>query len=179
MPDKNLPHWRDVHTIVFDFDGVFTDNKVLVDERGVESVCCDRADGLAFDMLRAFMQSKDWPLEFFILSKETNAVVSSRAKKLQVDCVQSVSAKEAYLVDYLEENGLNSEGLVYLGNDLNDLAAMQIAGFSVAPCDAHKLILDQVDLVIPKKGGNGVIRAFIELLIGLPHMSNDELLKLI
>ena len=50
MPDKKLPDWRDLHTIVFDFDGVFTDNKVWVDQNGVESVRCDRGDGLGFDI---------------------------------------------------------------------------------------------------------------------------------
>ena len=55
MSDIQLPDWRSVHTIVFDFDGVFTDNKVWTDQNGQESVCCDRGDGLAFDILRKFI----------------------------------------------------------------------------------------------------------------------------
>ena len=52
-----LPHYSSIHTIVFDFDGVFTDNKVYVDQFGNESIRADRADGLAFDM-RLFIKRK-------------------------------------------------------------------------------------------------------------------------
>ena len=178
MSDKTLPEWKDVHTIVFDFDGVFTDNKVWVDQIGVESVQCDRADGLGFDLLRAFIKANNWALNYFILSKEKNPVVSIRAQKLQINCVQSMSNKADYIANYLGENNLSAKGLVYLGNDLNDLAVMRISGFSVAPSDAHALILDQADLVLPQKGGDGFVRAFIELLIGIVKMSADEVIGL-
>ena len=179
MPDKELPDWKDVHTIVFDFDGVFTDNKVLVNQNGIESVHCDRGDGLAFDLLRAFMNANNWVVSYFILSKEKNPVVSIRAEKLQINCVQSISNKSDYLVHYLDENNLKAEGLIYLGNDLNDLAAMQIAGFSISPVDAHPLILNQADLVLPRKGGDGFVREFIEILIGLERMSATEISNLV
>ena len=178
MSDKKLPDWKDIHTIVFDFDGVFTDNKVWVDENGVESVCCDRGDGLGFDILHNFMKANSWAPNCFILSKEKNPVVSVRAVKLRVDCFQSMSNKADYLAKYFDENNLKAEGLVYLGNDLNDLAAMRSAGFSVAPKDAHKVILEQADLVLPNKGGDGFVRAFIELLIGLENMSASEVAEL-
>ena len=178
MPDKKLPDWKDIHTIVFDFDGVFTDNKVWVDQNGVESVCCNRGDGLGFDLLRGFIKANNWSLNYFILSKEKNPVVSIRAKKIQIDCVQSMSNKSDYLARHLEENKLSAEGMVYLGNDLNDLVVMQMAGFSVAPSDAHAVLLDQADLILPQKGGDGFVRAFIELLIGLGKMSADEVAEL-
>lgn len=178
MLEKKLPFWKDVHTIVFDFDGVFTNNKVFVDQNGVESVCCDRGDGLGLDLLRAFMKANRWYPNTFILSKEINSVVSVRAEKLQLDCAQSISNKSDYLANYLDENNLSAEGLIYLGNDLNDLAAMQIAGFSIAPRDAHVIILNQADLVFSERGGNGFIRAFIEALIGLENMSVDEITAL-
>ena len=179
MPNKKLPDWREIHTIVFDFDGVFTDNKVWVGQNGVESVRCDRGDGLGFDLLRAFVKANSWALNYFILSKEKNPVVSVRAEKLQIDCVQSISDKVDYLTNYLDENYLRAEGLVYLGNDLNDLKAMRMAGFSVAPSDAHVIILDQADLVLSQKGGNGFVRAFIELFIGLEKMSVEEISEII
>jgi 3-deoxy-D-manno-octulosonate 8-phosphate phosphatase (KDO 8-P phosphatase) len=178
LPNKKLLNWKDFHTIVFDFDGVFTNNKVWVDQNGVESVRCDRGDSLGFDMLGAFIKSNNWALNYFILSKEKNSVVSVRAEKLNIDCVQSISNKSDYIANYLNEGKLSAEGLIFLGNDLNDMAVMRMAGFSVAPSDAHALILDQADLVIPKKGGNGFVRAFIELLIGLEKMSASEVTEL-
>lgn len=179
MPDKNIPDWKDIHTIVFDFDGIFTDNKVLVDQNGVESVRCDRSDGLGFDLLRAFIKANNWHLYYFILSKERNPVVSTRAEKIQVDCVQSISNKANYLTNYLIEKNLLANGLIYLGNDLNDLAPMQVAGFSVAPIDSHPLIIDQADLVLSKVGGNGCVREFIELIIGLKRIPLNEVTSLI
>ena len=178
MSHKEFPNWKDVHTIVFDFDGVFTDNKVWVDQNGVESVCCDRGDGLGFDLLRAFVKKNNWPLKYFILSREKNPIVSVRAEKIQINCIHPVFNKADFLANYLNKYRLSAEGLVYLGNDLNDLSVMQIAGFSVAPSDAHLIILKHADLVLPQKGGDGFVRAFIELLIGLKKMSADEVVEL-
>jgi 3-deoxy-D-manno-octulosonate 8-phosphate phosphatase (KDO 8-P phosphatase) len=178
LPSKNIPKWENVHTIVFDFDGVFTDNKVWVDQNGVETVRCDRRDGLGLDLLRNFMRVKNWFPNYFILSKECNQVVALRAEKIQVFCVQSVSNKAEYLLRYLGENNLSVQGLVYLGNDLNDLAAMQISGFSFAPADAHPVILKHADFVVDKNGGEGFVRAFIEMLIGLEMMTIEEVCQL-
>jgi YrbI family 3-deoxy-D-manno-octulosonate 8-phosphate phosphatase len=179
LTEKKIPDCEIIHTIVFDFDGVFTDNKVWVDQNGVESVRCDRGDGLGFDLLRAFTKKNNWSLKCLILSKERNSVVSVRAKKIQIDFVQSVQDKSDYLSNYLEKNNLSPRGLVYVGNDLNDLTAMQIAGFSVAPSDAHRMILDRADLVLPQRGGDGFVRAFIELLIGIDSMSFREISELL
>ncbi len=85
MP-KPFPALAAIHTVAFDFDGVFTDNKVWVDQDGRESVRCDRGDGLAFDLVRAFQKRGKLNAEFFILSKEPNPVVLGRARKLKLDC---------------------------------------------------------------------------------------------
>ena len=154
-----LPYWKDVHTIIFDFDGVFTDNKVTVTQSGIESVVCDRRDGLAFDVLRAFVKDQKWELNYFILSKEKNPVVSTRSEKINVKCVQSMCNKAEFLRNYLSDNSLSQDGLIYLGNDLNDLAAMKISGFSVAPSDAHPFIINQANLILPQKGGDGFVRS--------------------
>ena len=179
MPETVIPDWQSIHTIVFDFDGVFTDNKVWVDQDGRESVRCDRGDGLALDMLRQFVIQRDWRLEFFILSKEKNPVVSSRARKLQASCVQGMSNKVDFLKSYLAENQKTPQGLVYVGNDLNDLAAMRLSGFSIAPSDAHPLIRRQASLVLQQKGGEGFVRAFVEMLLGIDQMTTDEVAQFV
>ena len=78
MP-KPFPVLKTIHTVAFDFDGVFTDNKVWVDQNGRETVRCDRGDGLAFDLVRAFQREGKTTANFFILSKEANPVVLARA----------------------------------------------------------------------------------------------------
>ena len=158
-------NWRSIHTIVFDFDGVFTDNRVYVSDTGQESVVCDRADGLAFDMLRNFIALNNWNLDYFILSKETNPVCHVRAKKLNIRCVNSIKSKEKYLTQYLEANKKDAEGLIFLGNDLNDLLSMQLSGYSVAPNDAHHIIRENATYVLESAGGHGFVREFIEKLL--------------
>ena len=78
---------KTIKLLVFDFDGVFTNNKVILDENGIEHVICDRGDGLGLNMLRKI------DLDMIILSTETNKVVSSRAKKLKIDAFQSIKRK--------------------------------------------------------------------------------------
>ena len=57
---ESIPKWDQIHTIAFDFDGVFTNNKVIVHQDSSESVICDRSDGLGFDILRKFIKLKNW-----------------------------------------------------------------------------------------------------------------------
>ena len=76
--------WDKFHTLIFDFDGVFTNNKVYLDENGKEIIRCDRSDGLAFDILRTFQEKKNWDVQYFILSTEKNPVVQKRAEKLKI-----------------------------------------------------------------------------------------------
>jgi len=177
MLDNGIPSWQLIHTLVFDFDGVFTDNKVWVDQDGNESVRCDRADGLAFDMLRRFIRHNDWDLDYFILSTERSKVVSARAKKLLIPCHQEVRDKAAHIGKYLNKNNKHGAGLIYVGNDLNDLKVMKISGYSIAPSDAHPLIKQRADLVLPSKGGEGFVREIIERIIGLDQMSSSIFLK--
>ena len=120
--DKNsLPLYSSIHTIIFDFDGVFTNNKVYVSQEGIETVMCDRSDGLGIDMLRAFKRKYNWNLSFFIVSTEKNDVVIKRSDKLKIPCYHGIKNKYDFLQSYLKTNeGKDLSGIIYLGNDLND-----------------------------------------------------------
>ena len=97
MSPTAIPAMETIHTIAFDFDGVFTDNKVWVDQEGHESVRCDRGDGLALDMVRAFKRQGKLDAELFVLSKESNPVVLQRARKLKLDCQHCVGDKLTFM----------------------------------------------------------------------------------
>lgn len=142
--------------IVFDFDGVFTDNRVFVDENGVESVVCNRSDGLAIDFLRG-------RIPMVILSTETNGVVCRRAEKLQVEVRQGVSDKAQAVIEFCAHRNIPLGRVVYIGNDVNDLEAMKLCGYSAAPADAHPRILAVAHHVFKARGGEGVAREFCEL----------------
>ena len=119
----------DIHTFIFDFDGIFTDNKVFFDKDGNELVMCDRADGFAFNLLRKFLISENLNIDCFILSTEQNPVLLSRAKKLNLPCFYGVKDKLEFIKKHFSkrfdcEEDI-SKGIVYFGNDLNDYKAMK------------------------------------------------------
>lgn len=167
---SEVPAWRDVHTIVFDFDGVFTDNNVYLNADGQEFVQCSRSDGLAIDLLRCFSSENNWQLDFYILTKERSPIAQARAAKMKSEAIIGVDCKSEYIANRLSLNrqttGLPAwAGVVYLGNDVNDYMAMKLSGYSICPCDAHPIIKCLADLVMPQKGGAGFVRASIEALI--------------
>jgi len=146
--------------IAFDFDGVFTNNKVYVNENGVESVICNRSDGLAIDFLRN-------KYSLVILSTEKNGVVTKRAEKLGIEVYQGLTDKRKTLFKLCHERHINIDNVVFIGNDINDLGAIEICGLALAPFDAHPRVLEVVHHVLNARGGDGVIREFCELFLGM------------
>ena len=115
---------------MFDFDGVFTDNRVWVNEQGDETLAFSRSDGLG---LRRLEEVGVRPL---IVSMEQNPIVGARAGKLQVDCVQGVEDKLAVLHERTGELGVALEDTAYVGNDINDAECLRAVGVPVVPADA-------------------------------------------
>src|SRR5439155_19256056 len=70
-------------------------------------------------------------------------------------------------------------GLVYVGNDLNDLPVMMRAGFSVAPADAHERIRSVASAVLPQRGGEAFVRAFVERLLDIENMATEDVNELV
>jgi 3-deoxy-D-manno-octulosonate 8-phosphate phosphatase (KDO 8-P phosphatase) len=177
------PSLHAVHTVAFDFDGVFTDNKVYVGQDGMEMVRCDRADGLGLDLLRAAQTRGRLRADVFIVSKERNPVTEVRARKLKLACHVACDDKLDFIAARLRAARPSDlqpfAGLVYVGNDLNDLPVIQRAGFSVAPADAHERVRRAASVVMPQVGGNGFVRAFVERLLDIENMTTEELHELV
>ena len=146
----------DIDALVFDFDGVLTNNFVYLNQEGVESVACSRADGLAFDVLRKLNKPT------FILSTEKNSVVEIRAKKLKIPVIQGVSDKVEAIKDLVDEYNYNLKNILYIGNDLNDYLVMKLCGYSACPADSHPKIKHISDVCLNANGGNGVARELLE-----------------
>jgi len=171
------------HSIVFDFDGVFTDNFVYVDENGIESVRVSRADGYALDLLRKFCAREKLSLSIFILSTETNKVVLTRAKKLNLDCITGdrnklITLSRKFEIERPDDKDPFS-GLIYFGNDLNDLPVILRAGVSIAPSDAHPKVRDSSTYVLVSPGGHDFVREGVEFLINIQEMTVEELSEFI
>lgn len=145
-----------IKMIVFDFDGVLTDNRVLFDENGKESVFVSRADGMGINMLKSI------GIECMILSTEKNPVVSKRAEKLKINVIQGVEHKKETLKSYAQDRGIALRNILYVGNDLNDFDVMQIVGVTAVPADAYDIVKRDADIVLKTKGGYGVARELAE-----------------
>ena len=145
-------NYSKIKLIVYDFDGVMTDNHVYVSQDGTEMAMCHRGDGLGVGIIR------DMGIEQVIISTEVNPIVAKRAEKLKLPVVHKVKNKAQALTDYCAEKGIVLENVMYIGNDTNDLEAMKLAGIKGAPKDAEPEILSIADWVSTKNGGYGVIR---------------------
>lgn len=157
--DRVKFNYKDIDLIVYDFDGVMTDNRVIVFQDGTEAVIVNRADGLGVDRFRSF------GIPQLILSTETNPVVKSRAAKLHLKVIASCKDKKSALENYCAQNGYDLNRVMYIGNDLNDLEVMKIVGFPVAPADAHPEIKKVAKLTTEAKGGEGVVKELSDYLM--------------
>ena len=153
--------------VVFDFDGVMTDNRVLVHQDGTETVMCDRGDGLGIERLRRR------GLDMLVLSKEINPVVAARCRKLQLPCVQGIDGKAAYLTRYLTEKGIDPAAVAYVGNDVNDLDCLRLVGVPVVVQDAHPSVRDAARIVLNASGGRGAVREFCDRVLAALEVKGD------
>lgn len=149
---------KNIQLIVYDFDGVLTDNKVLLREDGLESVVVNRADGLSIGII------KDMGIKQIILSKEKNKVVEVRAQKLDIPVIRGVDNKKETLVSYCKENNIHLENVVYVGNDINDLEVMMSVGYPICPSDAYGEIKSISKITLETLGGEGVARELLKHL---------------
>lgn len=147
-----------IEAIIFDFDGVMTDDKVLVDEHGIESVTCSRSDGYGLGML------KKLGIPLLILSTEENPVVMARARKLGIEVIQGSKDKANALKDWMKSKSILGN-IVYMGNDLNDIECMKMAAVAVAPANASDEVKSAATIICRNKGGEGAVRELADLLL--------------
>lgn len=155
--DERLP--AHVGVVVFDFDGVLTDNKVVTTHDGVEAVVCDRSDGLGIEQLRKA------GVPMLVLSKEKNAVVARRCEKLQLELVQGVDDKWPLLAKWLAEHSIDPAHAIYVGNDTNDAECLEQVGCPVVVADAHPDVVGHAALVLTRPGGRGAVRELADLVL--------------
>ena len=150
------PSLADVRFAVFDFDGVFTDNRVWTNERGEESVACWRGDALGLRRL------EEVGVEVLILSTEVNEAVGARGCKIQAEVVQGVADKLPVLRDEVARRGVALENTAYVGNDVNDASCLEAVGLAVVPADAWPDVVPLARLVLTREGGRGCVREFCD-----------------
>jgi len=148
---------RNIRLIAFDFDGVFTDNKVYVFQDGREAVRCTRSDGMGLNKLTAL------GIRSVIISTEPNPVVTARSRKLGIDCIQNCGDKRAAIEEVAQEAGLGLDQIAFVGNDINDLPVLRAVGLPIVVGDAHPDVLAYASYQTKMTGGNGAVREVCDL----------------
>lgn len=157
--------------ILTDIDGVWTDAGMYYDEEGNELKKFNTYDsaGVLF--------SKMIGIPVGIITGEGAKSVKRRAEKLKIDFL-FLNAKDK--VEIVKElcNELNIElsDVAYIGDDINDFNLLRLVGFSGAPSSAPVYMKEIVDVVLSKKGGEGVFREFVELILTNNNINIIELL---
>jgi len=154
-----------VRLVVFDFDGVFTDNSVYVSQDGSESVRCWRSDGLGLARL------KDIGIPAYIISTEINPVVAARAAKLKLPYKQGVADKGAEILLICDQLQIDPQLTMYVGNDINDIPAFQSVGVPIGVADACSEIYPYIRYQTQKKGGYGAVREICDLIYNVKNIS--------
>jgi N-acylneuraminate cytidylyltransferase len=148
-----------IRLLVLDFDGVMTDNRVLVMEDGKEAVFCNRGDGLGLSMLG---QKR---IEVVVISKEKNPVVTARCRKLGMECVQDCNDKLSCLSALASSRNLSAAEIAYVGNDVNDLACLRWVGLPIAVADGAREVRSVAHYITRLPGGHGAVREVCDLLL--------------
>lgn len=148
-----------VDLVVFDFDGVMTDNRVWVNQDGFELVAANRGDGAGIKMLRRA------GIKAMVLSTEENPVVAARCNKLEIPALQGIEDKGTAIQTYLAEHDIDPLKVIYVGNDLNDMPCFPLVGFGVSVADAVPEVKAAADLVLSRNGGDGAVRELCEMIL--------------
>ena len=151
--------WSLIRLLVLDFDGVMTDNRVLVTEDGKEAVLCNRGDGLGLGML------KRTGIEVVVISKEKNPVVTARCRKLGLECIQGCDTKLSSLQALATSRNLGPAEVAYVGNDVNDLDCLRWVGLPIAVADAVSEVRSAAKWTTSLPGGQGAVREVCDLLL--------------
>ena len=149
---------RSVRLVVFDFDGVFTDNTVWTDDAGNEWVRSWRGDGLGLEKLRRA------GIPAWVLSSEIHPVVGRRCEKLGIPCRQGVADKQAGLEALASELDVLLGDVAYVGNDVNDAGCLGAVGVPIVVQDAHPDVLPLARYRTRTPGGFGAVREICEWL---------------
>lgn len=149
-----------IKLLILDVDGVLTDGRITMNERGEEIKSFNVKDGLGLKMLMSA------GIEVVIITGRKSMVVEHRAKELGIDEVwQGIKDKKALCKKIIGEKGLKKKEVCCIGDDLPDLAMFMEAGLRIAVADGAEEVREKADFVTKKRGGYGAVREACEWIL--------------
>lgn len=151
---------KKIKLFISDVDGVLTDAGMYYSEKGDELKKFNTRDGKGFEMLQKN------GVTVGIITGEDTRIVADRANKLNIDLLhQGIKEKGKLVTTIMQDLKMAPDNVAYIGDDVNDLSIMNIAGFTACPADAMEQVKKSVDYVCLKKGGEGCVREVAELMV--------------
>lgn len=165
MHSEKLQILKTIKAIAMDVDGVLTDGTFWWDKDGFE------LKRFCFADVTGIPHAREKGIKLALISGESSesgmAIVARYAKKLKIDDVfAGCHDKAAALRQFAAKYSLELSQVCFIGDDVQDISAMNIAGFKVAPRNAHTSVLKKADLVTERDGGHGAVREFLDMLLG-------------
>lgn len=159
-----LHRLKDIHTFIFDMDGVLTDGNLIVlkDEEWYRRMNVKDGYALQLAVKNGF--------RIIIISGSNAPSVKIRLEKLGITEVYfKIREKKQFLIKYFGKNDILPENTLYMGDDIPDKDAMAYCGIATCPSDAVQEILNEAHYISPKKGGEGCVRDVIEMVLKIQH----------
>jgi 3-deoxy-D-manno-octulosonate 8-phosphate phosphatase (KDO 8-P phosphatase) len=151
---------RTIDTVAMDFDGVLTDGTFWWGPDGQEW------KRLAFSDVMGVSLGTRAGLRFAIISGEDSPLIDRYAAKMKItDLYKGCKDKRSALEDFAGRSGTALSRTAYIGDDVNDLPALEIAGLSAAPADAHPTVRRSVHRVLAHAGGAGAVRELVDAIL--------------
>jgi len=149
-----------IKLLLLDVDGVLTDGSIIYNDNGAETKIFNVKDGLG---IRLLMEAG---IKVGIVTGRSSKTLYHRCKNLGISLIfDGVHEKTSVLELISEQTGLQAEEIAFVGDDLLDLPLLKKVGFSIAVADAHETIIENVDMVTSKKGGDGAVREVCEAIL--------------
>ena len=156
-----------IKLVITDVDGVLTDGGLYYSKEGLTLKKFNVKDGMGVFLLR------ENGIKNAIVTTATSELMKKRAEALSIEYYYSgVWDKENKLLEICKIENIQPENIAFIGDDVNDLSIINLAGFTAAPIDAIDKVKEAVDIILSKKGGDGVFREFAELILSVQKLNS-------
>lgn len=160
IPARVLHKAAKIRLLLLDVDGVLTDGRIIIDNRGVETKQFDVRDGQGIALL------KRAGIEVGLITSRSSKAVIYRARELGLRMVyQGVASKSDAYGKIRRKAGLDDAQIGYVGDDIIDLPILHRVGFAATVRDGWPGLLSVVDYVTEHSGGKGAVREVAEILL--------------
>lgn len=159
--NKNIKEkLKKIKLLILDVDGVMTDGRIIMDDKGCEIKQFDVRDGHGIKMVQRY------GIKVVLLTGRKSEVVKQRARDLGIKEVhQKAFNKKEIFMKILRKNKLNYDAAAFIGDDIIDVPVLKAVGFSVAVSDAIDVVKKTADYITHNKGGRGAVREICDLIL--------------